>query len=53
MWKGGIAEGKQVLALTTNNPSMMKSFQRLLQAEFPGFWCEKFLAEIGSALLLI
>ena len=31
----GIAEGKPVLALTTNNPSMMKSFQILFQAEFP------------------
>ena len=35
MQKGGIAKGKQVLALTTDNPSVIKSFWRLFQAESP------------------
>ena len=46
--RGGIAEGKQVLALTTNNPSMMKSFQRLFQAEFPWVLVRNFLQKLAQ-----
>ena len=57
MRKGGIAEGKQVLALTTDNPSVMKSFRRLFQAEFPWvlvqeFFCRNWLSFVTDIIAL-